>query len=196
MLASARVYGGTKRSFIRLHHGFSRSRNGAANLHAVSCLPAVTGAWQYEGGGAVYGQTGLYKLDRTLIEGLDVENKSIRALDQSRLGPILTGDHEALLGGPPVTALLVQNTNPAMVCPETHLVHKGLAREDLFLCVHEQFLTETAAFADIVLPATMFLERDAFSTASGPTYFQVAKKVIEAPGECRENHYVIAELAR
>ena len=192
----ARLYGRTKRSFIRLHHGFSRSRNGAANLHAVSCLPAVTGAWQYEGGGAVYGQTGLYKLDRTLIEGLDVENKSIRALDQSRLGPILTGDQEALLGGPPVTAMLVQNTNPAMVCPETHLVHKGLAREDLFLCVHEQFLTETAAFADIVLPATMFLEHDDFYTASGHTYFQVAKKVIEAPGECRENHYVISELAR
>jgi len=192
----ARLYGRTKRSFIRCHHGFSRSRNGAVNMHAVSCLPAVTGAWQYEGGGAVYGQTGLYPLDRSLIEGLDLEDKAIRALDQSRLGPILTGDQDALLGGPPVTAMIVQNTNPAMVCPETHLVHKGLAREDLFLCVHEQFLTETAAFADVVLPATMFLEHDDFYTASGHTYFQVAKKVIEPPGECRENHWVIAELAR
>ena len=192
----ARLYGRTKRSFIRCHHGFSRSRNGAANMHAVSCLPAVTGAWQYEGGGAVYGQTGIYPLDRSLIEGLDLEDKSIRALDQSRLGPILTGDQDALLAGPPVTAMIVQNTNPAMVCPETHLVHKGLAREDLFLYVHEQFLTETAAFADVVLPATMFLEHDDFYTASGHTYFQVAKKVIEPPGECRENHWVIAELAR
>jgi len=165
-------------------------------MHAVSCLPAVTGAWQYEGGGAVYGQTGIYPLDRSLIEGLDLEDKSIRALDQSRLGPILTGDQEALLGGPPVTAMIVQNTNPAMVCPETLLVNKGLAREDLFLCVHEQFLTETAAFADVVLPATMFLEHDDFYTASGHTYFQVTKKVIEPPGECRENHWVIAELAR
>lgn len=192
----ARLYGRTKRSFIRCHHGFSRSRNGAVNMHAVSCLPAVTGAWQHEGGGALYGQTGIYPLDRSLIEGLDVVDKSIRALDQSRLGPILAGDRDALLGGPPVTAMIVQNTNPAMVCPETQLVHKGLAREDLFLCVHEQFLTETAAFADVVLPATMFLEHDDFYTASGHTYFQVAKKVLEAPGECRENHWVIAELAR
>ena len=86
-------------------------------MHAVTCLPAVTGAWQHPGGGALYGQTGIYPLDRTLIEGLDVADRSIRALDQSRLGPILTGDPAALLGGPPVTAMLVQNTNPAMVCP-------------------------------------------------------------------------------
>jgi anaerobic selenocysteine-containing dehydrogenase len=165
-------------------------------MHAVSCLPAVTGAWQHPGGGALYGQTAVYPLDRTLIEGLDRVDPSIRALDQSRLGPILTGDPDALQGGPPVTAMLVQNTNPAMVCPELDRVHRGLAREDLFLCVHEQFLTETAAFADIVLPATTFLEHDDFYTASGHTYFQVARRVIEAPGECRENHFVICELAR
>ena len=92
--------------------------------------------------------------------------------------------------------MLVQNTNPAMVCPELHRVHEGLAREDLFLCVHEQFMTETAAFADIVLPATMFVEHDDFYTASGHTYFQVAKKVIEPPGECRENHWVISRARR
>ena len=192
----ARLYGRTKRSFIRCHHGFSRSRNGAVNMHAVSCLPAITGAWRYRGGGAVYGQTALYPLDRSLIEGLDLVDRSIRALDQSRLGPILTGDRDALLGGPPVTAMLVQNTNPAMVCPETNLVHRGLAREDLFLCVHEQFLTETAAFADVVLPATMMVEHDDFYTASGHTYFQVTRRVIEPPGECRENHWVICQLAK
>ncbi|MGE0658094.1 MAG: molybdopterin oxidoreductase family protein [Reyranellaceae bacterium] len=196
IVAFARLYGGTKKSFIRCHHGFSRSRNGAVNMHAVTCLPSVTGAWQFKGGGALYGHTGIYPLDRTLIEGLDVEDKSLRQLDQSRLGPILTGDAEALKGGGPVTALLVQNTNPAMVCPELDLVHRGLAREDLFTCVHEQFMTETAAFADIVLPATMFLEHDDFYTASGHTYFQVTRKVVEAPGECRENHYVICELAK
>ncbi|HVQ73953.1 MAG TPA: molybdopterin oxidoreductase family protein, partial [Candidatus Binatia bacterium] len=191
----ARLYGRTRRSFIRCHHGFSRSRNGAANMHAVSCLPAVTGAWQHLGGGALYGQTSIYPLDRTLIEGLDLADRSIRALDQSRLGPILTGDRAALGDGPPVTAMIVQNTNPAVVCPELGLVHRGLAREDLFLCVHEQFMTETAAFADIVLPATTFVEHDDFYTASGHTYFQVARKVIEPPGECRENHAVICGLA-
>ena len=192
----ARLYGRTKRSFIRCHHGFSRSRNGAVNMHAVTCLPAVTGAWQHPGGGALYGHTGMYPVDRTLLEGTDLIDRSIRELDQSRLGPILTGDRDALAGGPPVTALLIQNTNPAMVCPELHLVHRGLAREDLFTCVHEQFLTETAAFADIVLPATTFLEHDDMYTASGHTSFQVARAVIEPYAECRENHWVLSQLAR
>ena len=192
----ARLYGRNKRSFIRCHHGFSRSRNGAANMHAATCLPAVTGAWQHPGGGALYGHTGIYPLDRSLIEGLDVVDRSVRELDQSRLGPILTGDEEALKGGPPVTAMLVQNTNPAMVCPELHKVHAGLVREDLFTCVHEQFMTETAAFADVVLPATTFLEHDDFYTASGHTTFQVTRKLIEPLGESRETHFVICELAK
>ena len=196
IVSFARLYGATKRSFIRAHHGFSRSRNGAANMHAVISLVAVTGAWQHEGGGALYGNASIYPIDKNLIEGLDVMDPSVRDLDQSRLGPILTGDAEALKGGVPVTAMLVQNTNPAMVCPELHKVHAGLAREDLFLCVHEQFMTETAAFADSVLPATSFLEHDDFYTAAGHTVFQAARKIIEAPGEARENHFVICELAR
>ena len=196
ILAFARLYGQARAPFIRAHHGFSRQRNGAVNMHAVTCLPAVKGAWRQRGGGAVYGHTGIYPLDRSLIEGLDRLDPRLRELDQSRLGPILCGEADALNGGPPVTAMLVQNTNPAVVCPDLDKVHRGLAREDLFLCVHEQFMTETAAFADIVLPATMFLEHDDFYTASGHTSFQVARKVVEAPGECRENHYVICELAR
>jgi anaerobic selenocysteine-containing dehydrogenase len=192
----ARLYGRSKPSFIRCHHGFSRSRNGAVNMHAVTCLPAVTGAWQHRGGGALYGHTGIYPLDRSLIEGTDVMDRTVRKLDQSRLGPILTGDAEALNGGPPVTALLVQNTNPAVVCPELGKVHAGLARGDLFTCVHEQFMTDTAAFADVVLPATTFLEHDDFYTASGHTVFQVARKRIKPPGEARENHFVICELAK
>ena len=196
IVAFARMYGQAKAPFIRCHHGFSRSRNGAHNMHAVSCLPAVTGAWKVKGGGALYGHTGMYPISKTLIEGTDMIDMSLRDLDQSRLGPILTGDRAALKNGPPVTGLLIQNTNPAMVCPELDKVHRGFAREDLFTCVHEQFLTETAAFADIVLPATMFLEHDDFYTASGHTFFQVTKAVIDPPGECRENHYVISELAK
>jgi anaerobic selenocysteine-containing dehydrogenase len=192
----ARMYGQAKAPFIRCHHGFSRSRNGAHNMHAVSCLPAVTGAWKVKGGGALYGHTGMYPISKTLIEGIDMVDPSLRELDQSRLGPILVGEIGALGHGPPVTGLLIQNTNPAMVCPELDKVHRGFKREDLFTCVHEQFLTETASYADIVLPATMFLEHDDFYTASGHTFFQVTKKVVEAPGECRENHVVICELAK
>ncbi len=192
----ARLYGRTKRSYIRIGYGFTRSRNGAAQLFAASCLPAVTGAWQYPGGGALYSNAGLFRLDRTLIEGLDRRDRSIRVLDQSRIGPILTGDRRDLGDGPPVTALLVQNTNPMAVAPESLKVREGLARDDLFVCVHEQFLTETAAMADIVLPATTFLEHDDIYIAAGHTFLQVARKVIEPHAEARSNHDVICGLAQ
>jgi anaerobic selenocysteine-containing dehydrogenase len=193
----ARLYGRTKRSYIRVGYGLSRSRNGAAQLFAVSCLPAVTGAWQHPGGGALYGNgAGIYPLDRTLIEGLDVIDRGTRILDQSRIGPILTGDKRDLGNGPPVTALFVQNTNPMVVSPDSNKVRAGFSRDDLFVCVHEQFMTETAAMADIVLPATTFLEHDDIYTASGHTFLQVARKVVEPFAEARPNHFVICELAK
>ena len=92
IVAFARLYGSTKRSYIRAGYGFSRSRNGSQQMHAVASLPAVTGAWRHRGGGALYGQTGIYPLDKTLIMGLDVLDPKVRVLDQSRMGPILTGD--------------------------------------------------------------------------------------------------------
>ncbi len=194
--AFARLYGGTRRSYIRVGYGFSRSRNGAANVHAVSCLPSVTGAWQVEGGGAMWGNGAIYHLDKTLIEGLDALDRSVRKLDQSRFGPVLTGDRRDLGDGPPVTALFIQSTNPAAVCPETRKCLEGLARDDLFTCVHEQFMTETAAMADIVLPATTFLEHDDYYTASGHTFLQAVKAVIEPLPECRSNHEVVSALAK
>ncbi len=191
----ARLYGTAERSFLRLGYGFTRSRNGAANMHAVSCLPAVSGAWRRRGGGALFANGALYALDRTLIEGLDARDPATRVLDMSRIGPVLTGDPADLCGGPPVTAMLVQNTNPAAVAPESTKVRAGLSGRDLFLCVHEQFMTETAAAADIVLPATMFLEHDDLYLGGGHTFLQVAKRVIDPPGECRSNHEVICALA-
>jgi anaerobic selenocysteine-containing dehydrogenase len=191
----ARLYGQTKRSYIRVGYGFSRSRNGAAQLFAVTCLPAVTGAWAHEGGGALYSNHRLVTLDRTLIEGLDRLDPASRILDQSRIGPVLTGGRRDLGDGPPVTALLIQNTNPMVVAPESRLVQQGFARADLFVCVHEQFMTETAAMADIVLPATTFLEHDDIYTAGAHTYLQLARAVLPPYGECRSNHEVICALA-
>ena len=193
----AKLYGTTRRSFIRVGYGFSRSRNGSAQLHAVSCLPAVTGAWQYRGGGALYGQGGpIYHLNKTLIEGLDVLDPSVRMLDMSRIGPVLTGDRRDLGDGPPVTAMLIQNTNPMVVAPDSTRVHAGFRRGDLFVAVHEQFMTETAAMADIVLPATTFLEHDDIYTASGHTHLQLARKIVEPYAEARSNHDVICALAK
>ena len=193
----ARLYGKTQRSFIRIGYGFSRSRNGSTQLFAASCLPAVTGAWQYRGGGALYGGgAGLYPLDRTLIEGLDVVDPATRVLDMSRISAVLTGDKRDLGDGPPVTAMLIQNCNPMVVAPNSLKVRDGFRRDDLFVCVHEQFMTETAAMADIVLPATTFLEHDDIYTASGHTHLQVARKIVEAEGEARSNHFVHCALAK
>jgi anaerobic selenocysteine-containing dehydrogenase len=192
----ARLYGATKRSYIRVGYGFTRSRNGSAQMHAVTCLPAVTGAWRHRGGGALYANGALYKLDRTLIEGLDVKDPKTRNLDQSRIGPVLTGDNRDLGEGPPVTALFIQNTNPMVVCPDTNKVRQGFARDDLFVCVHEQFMTDTAKMADILLPATTFLEHDDIYTSSGHTHLQLARKVVEPYAESRPNHFVICELAK
>ncbi|MGE0253776.1 MAG: molybdopterin oxidoreductase family protein [Alphaproteobacteria bacterium] len=196
IVAFARLYGKTKKSFLRLGYGFSRTRNGAAQMHAAASLPAVTGAWQYEGGGALYANAALYKLDKTLIEGLDARDPSVRVLDQSRIGAILDGDAADLCGGPGVHAMLIQNTNPCVVAPDLGRVLRGFARDDLFVCVHEQFLTDTARMADIVLPATTFLEHDDFYTGGGHTYLQATKAVIEPLAEARPNHYVHCELAK
>ena len=194
--AFAALVGATKRAFFRLGYGFSRQRNGAANMHAALCIPAVTGAWEVEGGGAMHSNSGIFQLDKSLIEGLDARDASTRILDQSRIGAVLTGEAAALKGGPPVTAMLIQNTNPMAIAPNQTLVRQGFAREDLFTCVHEQFMTSTARWADIVLPATMFLEHDDIYTGGGHQYLQFAGKAIEPPKGCRSNHDVICDLAR
>ena len=192
----ARLVGTTPRSFFRLGYGFARSRNGAVNMHAALCIPAVTGAWQHEGGGAFHSNSGIFGLMKGTIEGLDTIDRSVRVLQQTEIGRVLTGDAESLRHGPPVTALLVQNTNPVSIAPEQELVKRGFAREDLFACVHEQFMTETAKMADIVLPATMFLEHDDIYTGGGHQHLGLGLKVIEPPGACRSNHEVICGLAR
>jgi anaerobic selenocysteine-containing dehydrogenase len=194
--AFARAVGETKRTFFRMGYGFTRSRNGAAQMHAALCIPAVTGAWQYEGGGAFFNNYALWRFDESIIEGHDALDRSTRWLDQSQIGRILTGDAEALKGGAPIKAMLIQNTNPVTVAPEQNLVRQGFAREDLFMVVHEQFLTETAQMADIVLPATMFMEHDDLYYGGGHQHISVGPRLIDPPGECRSNHEVLQSLAR
>ncbi len=194
--AFARLYNATDRAYIRCGYGFSRSRNGAAALHAVTCLPTVTGKWRHTGGGAFWSNRSIYHWDKTLIEGLDARDPTVRDLDMSRIGAVLTGDRRDLGDGPPVTAMLMQSTNPAVVAPASGKVRQGLAREDLFLGVHEQFLTDTAKYADVVLPATMFTEHDDLYQAGGHSHIQIGPKLVEPPGECRSNHRMLQGLAR
>ena len=187
--------GQTPRAFFRLGYGFTRSRNGAFNMHCALSIPAVTGAWKHEGGGAFHNNGGIYGLDTSMIAGLDMRDASVRMLDQSRIGAILTGEPADLKGGPPVTALMVQNTNPANVAPEQNRVLEGLMRDDLFVMVHEQFMTETAELADIILPATMFMEHDDIYRGGGHQHIMFGPKLIEPPGDCQSNHQLFRALA-
>ena len=193
--AFAALVGQTKRTFFRLGYGFTRSRNGTANMHAALSVASVTGAWQYEGGGAFHTNGGIFGIEKSLVEGTTYEDKSIRSMDQSKVGRVLTNDPAELYGGPPVTAMLIQNTNPVNVAPEQRLIKQGFLRDDLFTCVHEQFMTETAELADVVLPATMFLEHDDIYRGGGNQHILLGPKLIDPPEGPRENLYVIEELA-
>ncbi|MGA0562481.1 molybdopterin-containing oxidoreductase family protein [Ancylobacter sp. VNQ12] len=191
----AHAIGRTPKTFIRAGYGFTRSRNGAVNMHAVASIATVAGLWQHEGGGAFHTNGAIFRWNKQMIEGLDIPGIATRRLDQSRIGDILTGDPEALLGGPPVAAMLIQSTNPVSVAPDQDKVLRGFAREDLFVAVHEQFMTETARMADIVLPATMFTEHDDIYQGGGNQYVLLGPKLVEPPGECRTNHEVVCALA-
>ena len=193
--AFAHLVGKTPRTYFRLGYGFTRQRNGSANMHAALCIPAVSGAWRHRGGGAFHSNSGTWKLDKSLITGTGM-GKAGRELDMSEIGKVLTGDAKALKQGGPVKALFIQNTNPMNVSPEQGLTRAGFGRDDLFTVVHEQFMTETAEMADIVLPATMFLEHNDYYTRGGHTRVLFGPKLVEAPGECRSNFEVVNELLR
>ncbi len=193
--AFAKLVGTTPKTYFRLGYGFSRQRNGAHNMHAASCIPSVTGGWLHEGGGAFHNNGAIYKWDKGLIEGHDARDDSVRMLDMSRIGPVLCNDPKDLCGGPPVTALFIQNMNPVQVAPEQRKVKQGFLRDDLFVCTHEQFMTATAELSDIVLPATMFLEHDDVYQGGGHQYILLGPKLMDVPGECRSNHDVLAGLA-
>jgi len=194
--AFARQVGRTKRSFFRLAMASPAAANGAAQMHAALCIPAVTGAWQYEGGGAFFQQLRDLAFQRIADRGPRrdrPDNTGARSIADRTHSD---GNAEALRGGPPVKAMLIQNTNPMAVAPEQTLVRQGFAREDLFMAVHEQFMTETAQMADIILPATMFMEHDDLYYGGGHQHISVGAKLIEPPGECRSNHEVLQGLGR
>lgn len=198
IVSFARLFGTTSKSFLRAGFGFTRTRNGAGAMHAVSCLPAITGAWQHEGGGAFFltFDNKFWGLDTNFLYALETIDPDVRVLDQSRIGAVLCGDANALKNGPPVMAMLMQNANSATVAPDTSAVLKGLSRDDLFLVVHEQFMTPTASHADIVLPATTFVEHEDLYYGLGHTHLTYGPKLIEPIGDTRPNSFVVRELAK
>lgn len=196
----ANLIGNTKKTFLRLGYGFARQHNGPINMHAALSIATVLGLWKYEGAGAFHNNAEIFSLNTSYVQGKDMADPSVRTMDQSKIGRVLTGDPDALRGGPPVTAMLIQNTNPMNVCPEQSLVRQGFMRDDLFTAVHEQFMTDTAKLADVVLPATMFLEHDDIYKGGGNQHVTLGAKQVEPPvhtlGGPQENLYVIDGLAK
>jgi len=194
--AFAKLVGTTPRTYFRLGYGFTRQRNGSVAIHAAASVATVLGSWKHEGGGAFHSNNDIFKLDKRELIGSAFHDPDVRMLDQSQIGRVLTGDAEALRHRGPVTAMLIQNTNPVNVAPEQRLVKRGFLRDDLFVAVHEQFMTDTAAVADIVLPATMFLEHDDLYRGGGHQHILIGPKVVEPPSSVRTNLFVIEELAK
>jgi anaerobic selenocysteine-containing dehydrogenase len=191
----AREYATTRPAAIRLNYGIQRSQNGGAAVRAVCMLPVITGSWKEIGGGLQLSTRGGFQHDRAAMERRNLMLKGplgrpSRTINMVQLGRALTE-----LDNPPVKALVVYNSNPAAVCPEQQLVTQGLRRKDLFTVVHEQFLTDTTDYADIVLPATTFFEHKDLVPAYGHYYVQVSHQAMEPLGECKSNVDLFRQLA-
>jgi anaerobic selenocysteine-containing dehydrogenase len=187
----AREYASARAPFIRLGGGLTRYGNSAMTVRTLACLPAAVGAWDRKGGGLMHQASGSQAFDLAPLTREDLQPRATRIVNMNRLGHAL-GE----LGGPRVMALYVYASNPAAVAPDQGAVLRGLAREDLFLCVHERFLTDTARYADVLLPATSSLEHPDLYRSYGHYAIQRARAAIPPVGEAKSNWEVFALLAR
>ncbi|MDA8442733.1 MAG: molybdopterin oxidoreductase family protein [Peptococcaceae bacterium] len=186
----AQLYAQTKPSLIRLGNGLQHHDNGGMVTRAIACLPALTGAWRDLGGGMLKQNSAYFPLNKVALERPELSQGDLRTINMNQLGRALN-DLE-----PPIRSLYVYNSNPLAIAPEQNLVHQGLAREDLFTVVHEQVMTDTAQWADIVLPATTALEHADLYTSYWHCLLQWADPVIAPLGEAKSNIAVFSQLAR
>ncbi|QHZ47196.1 molybdopterin-containing oxidoreductase family protein [Bacillus sp. NSP9.1] len=186
----ARLYGETSPSLIRIGNGLQHHDNGGMIVRTIACLPAITGQWTVKGGGAIKGNTAFLAYNTTALQRPDLlHGRTPRVINMNQLGKAL------LEADPPIRSLFVYSSNPAVVAPEANKVRQGLEREDLFTVVHDLFLTETARYADIVLPASSAFENTDFYTSYWHHYTQVQRPVIEKYGESKSNTEVFRLLA-
>ncbi len=213
----AREYATTRPAALRMNYGVQRSENGGTAVRAIAMLPALTGAWKYRGGGGSLSTSGAFAWNKRELERLDLAldsplGRPARVVNMSLLGKALNQgigireqevesdaaetQDDVLSGGPPVNALFVYNSNPGAVAPNQNAVRRGLARQDLFTVVHEQFFNDTTDYADYVLPATTFLEHTDIQGAYGHYFVQLSNQAIEPPGEARSNVWLFGQLAQ
>jgi len=197
----ARQYAAMRPAVIRMNYGVQRSQNGGAAVRAIAMLPALTGAWRQRGGGAQLSTSGAFAWDEETLRRPDLQwnsplGREARLVNMSTLGQALESGQGNGNHGPAVHALFVYNSNPAAVAPNQNAVRHGLERPDLFTVVHDLFFTDTADYADYVLPATTFLEHTDLQGAYGHYFVQLSQQAIEPPGEARSNVSLFAELGR
>ena len=191
----AREYATARPAAIRLGYGVQRGENGGQAIRGICMLPCLTGSWKEVGGGLQLSTSAMFPLDKAGLQRPDLMQQALgrpaRVINMVELGGVLEQ-----LADPPIKALFVYNCNPAAVCPDHNAVVRGLSRPDLFTVVHEQFLTDTCDYADIVLPATTFFEHKDLQGSYGTYFLQVSQQAIDPLGESRSNFDLFAELAR
>jgi anaerobic selenocysteine-containing dehydrogenase len=192
----ARDYGTMRPAAIRLNYGMQRVRGGANAARAVACLPALTGAWRHRAGGLLLGASGFFPVDRPMLQRPDLlAGRTPRTINMVRIGDELTRAASGSFG-PRIEAMVVYNSNPVAVAPESSKVVAGFAREDLFTVVLEHFHTDTADYADYILPATTQLEHWDIHLSYGHTDVVLNQPAIAPVGEARPNTQVFRELAQ
>ena len=189
-----RQYGRAKAAFVRINYGLQRHAGGGMAVRTIACLPSVTGHWRRPGGGVNLSTSGSFKFNKTALTRPDLI-RGARAINMVRLGQALNTP-DAGVGGPPVQAMVVYNSNPLDVAPDRNAILRGMAREDLFTVVLEHFQTSTADWADYVLPATTQLEHWDVHFAYGHNYVTLNRPAIEPLGECRPNSQIFRDLGR
>ena len=188
----AKAFGRARAPFIRLGSGQSRYGNGAMTSRLITCLPAIVGAYAHTGGGLLTSASGSHAFDKSIIRRPEKEQAGVRHINMIKLGQALTDEKLA----PPIKSLYVYSSNPACTAPEQALVQQGLLREDLFTVVHERFMTDTARYADIILPATTSLEHDDIYYSYGHYTVQRGDAAIPPVGQSKSNWQVFALLAK
>jgi len=192
----ARDWGTTQPAAIRLNYGMQRVRGGGNAVRAIACLPALTGAWRHPAGGILLSSSGMFPVDKAALQRPELlAGRSPRTINMSTIGDDLLRPASAQFG-PKIQALIVYNSNPVAVAPESSKVVAGFAREDLFTVVLEHFQTDTADYADYILPATTQLEHWDVHLSYGHTDVLLNRPAIAPLGEARTNTQVFRELAR
>ncbi|MBS4037221.1 MAG: molybdopterin oxidoreductase family protein [Hydrogenophaga sp.] len=192
----ARAYGTTRPAAIRLNYGMQRVRGGGNAVRAVACLPALVGAWRQAAGGVLLSSSGQFPVERAALQRPDLlAGRQPRTINMSTIGDDLLREASPTFG-PRIEAVVVYNSNPVAVAPESGKVVRGFARDDLFTVVLEHFRTDTADHADILLPATTQLEHWDIHTSYGHTDVLLNRPAIAPVGQSRTNTDVFRALAR